>query len=319
MADLVWPYAYNNNGDLVYPKDTSYYDGPFFTMFEGYKIDLSIVKGSVKRWHFRRTSDNCPDGFWIKRDNSETQAHIDGKLFFYERKYFYSCNLLFQPSKVVLCDLDKNYRDYLPRGFKLRPDLLYLDANNKVICAIEIFVTNKKKLEDARHYQENRIVAFQAKYNNKGLQYIEPISYREELFGIRARFQRITEIKFNISKEIARFGNYEVELRRIEKEILRYNQQLDKITNEGESTNVATLSNFKPSYKPTWDIEAIRAQLSTIKKPKQPMKLGPGVTIQNPDLFIDTHLQTLETNNGNPTFEPFFERLQTFINLCSKK
>jgi hypothetical protein len=82
---------------------------------------------------------------------------------------------------------------------------------------------------------------------------------------------------------------------------------------ETETGSMKPTERKNQRYKPTWDIEAMRAQLLAITPPVKPVQIGQGVTISNPGLFINSHLQTLEANNGNPTFTPYFERLSNFI------
>lgn len=85
---------------------------------------------------------------------------------------------------------------------------------------------------------------------------------------------------------------------------------------DAENGRIKPAERINQRYKPTWDVEAIRAQLSAIKLPSKPLQVAPGVTIFNPELFINSHLQIIEANNGNPTFQPYYTRLANFIDIC---
>jgi hypothetical protein len=69
---------------------------------------------------------------------------------------------------------------------------------------------------------------------------------------------------------------------------------------------------IKPTPKTDWsnEIEELETFFKNLIMPTNTIKLNQCVTITNINNFIDTHLNTLRTNNGKPTFEPYLKRLQ---------
>ena len=74
---------------------------------------------------------------------------------------------------------------------------------------------------------------------------------------------------------------------------------------------------IKPIIKTDWnnDIMELEAYFKNTALPTSQIKLNQCATISNVNNFIDTHLKTLKTNNGKPTFEPYLNRLQQLKQL----
>lgn len=61
----------------------------------------------------------------------------------------------------------------------------------------------------------------------------------------------------------------------------------------------------------SWDkeISELERYFTGITTTAQPIVLNQGTTITNIQLFIDSHLKAVKANSGNPTFQPYLERL----------
>lgn len=70
-----------------------------------------------------------------------------------------------------------------------------------------------------------------------------------------------------------------------------------------EATPQPTLSN-------TEILAEIEAQFAAIDLPETPLKISPCETVLRPAKFIQSHLEILHGNEGNPTFLPYLHRLQ---------
>ncbi|HYG17164.1 MAG TPA: DUF6371 domain-containing protein [Bacteroidia bacterium] len=66
-----------------------------------------------------------------------------------------------------------------------------------------------------------------------------------------------------------------------------------------------------PVNQQSWDnqISDLETFFATAVIPTHPVKLSPGETISNPVQFIQSHIEVVKANNGNPTFIPFLDRL----------
>jgi hypothetical protein len=68
----------------------------------------------------------------------------------------------------------------------------------------------------------------------------------------------------------------------------------------------------QPEKQQHWqqDIAELETYFAGIALPAEPIRLAAGVTITDLPKFIDSHLNTLKANNGNPTFIAALNRLQ---------
>jgi len=68
----------------------------------------------------------------------------------------------------------------------------------------------------------------------------------------------------------------------------------------------------QPEKQQHWqqDIDELETYFAGIALPTEPIRLTAGVTITDLPQFIDSHLNTLKANNGNPTFIAALNRLQ---------
>jgi hypothetical protein len=79
-----------------------------------------------------------------------------------------------------------------------------------------------------------------------------------------------------------------------------------------ESTPPKTFIKPQPAIQPHWekDIAELETFFAGIILPTEPIRLTAGETITNLPKFIDSHLNTIRANNGNPTFIATLKRLQ---------
>lgn len=78
------------------------------------------------------------------------------------------------------------------------------------------------------------------------------------------------------------------------------------------STPPKTFIKPQPAIQPHWekDIAELETFFAGITLPTEPIRLTAGETITNLPQFIDSHLNTIRANNGNPTFIATLKRLQ---------
>lgn len=78
-----------------------------------------------------------------------------------------------------------------------------------------------------------------------------------------------------------------------------------------------TITNHNEPKKEDWSkqIQDLQNYFAGITLPQSPVKLNQCTTILDCSTVIKTHLATLENYNGNKTFAPYMERLQTLKNI----
>src|SRR5690554_5936363 len=62
------------------------------------------------------------------------------------------------------------------------------------------------------------------------------------------------------------------------------------------------------------DIEVLEEYFKNKEPPTQPIQLNKCTVINDVSLFIDSHLATVNANNGKTTFLPYLHRLQELTN-----
>jgi len=84
-------------------------------------------------------------------------------------------------------------------------------------------------------------------------------------------------------------------------------------SNGRELVTLPIYEEVKPIIKQSVDwadkIDELEQYFQSIILPDYPIKLNQAATITNVSNFIDSHLATVKTNNGNRTFLPYLNRL----------
>jgi len=67
-----------------------------------------------------------------------------------------------------------------------------------------------------------------------------------------------------------------------------------------------------------WTNELLELEnfFKSIELPASPVTLDKGVVIINCDIFVESHIATARTYNGNKNFLPFIERLRKLKEIC---
>lgn len=69
-----------------------------------------------------------------------------------------------------------------------------------------------------------------------------------------------------------------------------------------------------------WDqeIKELESCINRVSVPERPIRLNPYSLIEDPAIFIQSHLEIIKANNGNLTYLPYLRRLQELMQLLSK-
>jgi hypothetical protein len=69
----------------------------------------------------------------------------------------------------------------------------------------------------------------------------------------------------------------------------------------------------------SWPIEELEKYFLSISIQDQPILLNNHLTIDTPSKFISNHLSIIKSNNGNPTFKPYYDSLMELKNYLAGK
>ena len=82
------------------------------------------------------------------------------------------------------------------------------------------------------------------------------------------------------------------------------------------------LEEFKPKSENvinSWPIEELENYFNSISIIDESIELNNHLTIGNPSKFISSHLSIIKSNNGNPTFKPYYDSLIELKNLLTSE
>ena len=77
--------------------------------------------------------------------------------------------------------------------------------------------------------------------------------------------------------------------------------------------------NVKKEYK-AWDnVIELADYFKTFPPPEDSLKTNKATTINNQNTFVQSHLSIIIANNGNPAYDPYYQRLQKYYSYVRKQ
>jgi hypothetical protein len=96
----------------------------------------------------------------------------------------------------------------------------------------------------------------------------------------------------------------------------KFNSQPTKPTKQKAESTEAMPPTSQKRFE-VWKVEEMESYFLNIALHQRKITLDKCGTITDLNLFIQSHLATIKTNNGNPTYLPYLERLQQVKNIFS--
>ncbi len=161
--------TYNINDDFVKTGDKGF-------TFDG--MHVCAAKGKKNTYHFR-----AMPGAIISPNRI---FHVNCQNYIKETKRLELDDFIIEAHKVLLeHDAQKFILDKIP-FYSMRPDCLFLDKNNEIICIVEVNVTHAKSEDDIIKINQYKIPTYELKFFKHENNYKNPIS-------IECLFKKTTE------------------------------------------------------------------------------------------------------------------------------
>lgn len=152
MSDIKYSYAVNKYNELVDIINAKKENEPFYL----YGSDIKVIarQGTKNTWHFASYSGQYGGG--------ESPEHYNAKMKIKEDGYF-----IFNNTKILPKKIEVEMYHKISEVKKKQPDVTFYDANDELMCAIEIYVTNKKTEEDIEYLKKLNIPVYEYDYHKK--------------------------------------------------------------------------------------------------------------------------------------------------------
>ena len=191
------------------------------------EYEVYPAKGDKNNHHFR----SMP-GVKINEErvfHKHCQYYIEDSKGLWINEY---CNV--QATKVLMEHEAAKFIKKLIPDYKMIPDCLFLDANDDILCILEVNVTHPKSEDDIKKIQQYKIITYELTYGKARTDYINPIRFdilyeSEENNEFNALRSKIEKQKNRIRKANYCLQQQQEEIRSIEllvidKLILNYEQ-----------------------------------------------------------------------------------------------
>ena len=134
------------------------------------EYEVYPAKGEKNNHHFR----SMP-GVKINEErvfHKHCQYYIEDSKGLWINEY---CNV--QATKVLMEHEAAKFIKKLIPDYKMIPDCLFLDANDDILCIVEVNVTHKKSNDDIKKIEQYKIITYELTYGKARTDYINPIRF----------------------------------------------------------------------------------------------------------------------------------------------
>jgi hypothetical protein len=199
----------------------------YYFRYEDKEYEIIVAHGDKNIKHYKtKIGDD------IYKDDI---FHKDCQLYLKKCKHIHLGEGYFiKANKVLLEHEAARYIKKLIPDYKMIPDCLFLDANDDILCILEVNVTHPKSEDDIKKIQQYKIITYELTYGKARTDYINPIRFdilyeSEENNEFNALRSKIEKQKNRIRKANYCLQQQQEEIRSIEqllidKLILNYEQ-----------------------------------------------------------------------------------------------
>ena len=182
------------------------------------EYEVYPAKGEKNNHHFR----SMP-GVKINEErvfHKHCQYYIEDSKGLWINEY---CNV--QATKVLMEHEAAKFIKKLIPDYKMIPDCLFLDANDDILCIVEVNVTHKKSNDDIKKIEQYKIITYELTYGKARTDYINPIRFdilyeSEENNEFNALRSKIEKQENRIRKANYYLQQQQEEIRSIEKLVI---------------------------------------------------------------------------------------------------
>ena len=190
MSTVNIEYAYNENNKIVHISETN--ENDLYFLDKTHKVKLITAKGSVLSWHFKRKYDGLHN--W----SNESINHYNAKMKILYDGFFIYYGVKIIPNKII--------EEYHIKQINKRPDLVFFDNDDNILCCVEICNKNKKTKEDISIFKKHNLIVYEYDIN-------------EETTREISNTQRVSRLKSYIKEYDKRKETFKNECEKITNEV----------------------------------------------------------------------------------------------------
>ena len=211
-------YAEDIDGNSIHIDDAVKGNAYYFR-FEDKEYEIIVADGdkNIKHYKTKRGEDINKDDIF----------HKDCQLYLKKCKHIHLGEGYFiKANKVLLEHEAARYIKKLIPTYNMIPDCLFLDANDDILCIVEVNVTHPKSDDDIKKLEGYKLITYQLTYGRERNDYRNPIQieclYQSEITNkIRYIHQRIKKANDCIQMQQQQINKQEREIRKAFEDFLK--------------------------------------------------------------------------------------------------
>lgn len=223
MTELKYEFAFNSNNEIIEIKEAV--KGTPYFLNRNKEFELLLKAGEKNRKHFSLKIGVI--------GTPESPEHYNLKMKILKQGYFIYNGCEIRPKSIEA--------EYYIKEINKRPDIVFFDENNDILCCIEVCHTNPKKDYDIKEFNKLNLIVYECYTDKKEVREISNtqranrlLSYISRNKDIKEQFKRKikgfkTEQTICIERENERIREkYIEEIRDIENRILQLKCNIQK-------------------------------------------------------------------------------------------
>jgi len=219
-------YAYNNLG-IIIPKNKSVKNEMYF-LDPTLKTELTFAQGN-EREYFRRAKNNVNNIYHTPDDidYKYSAEHLNEIREIVYKKSFYDEKI----KQTIKCYKAKEEVYFKEIG--MRPDIVFYNEDDSILCIIEIFNTHKKSHQDIKKLKQLNTVIYEISIHNTRTTNILalPTNIENEIERV-AKTRSLLKEQYKQTENRIENGNIELsEVQRKINTVTRENQTIEEYTN----------------------------------------------------------------------------------------
>lgn len=188
MSDLKYDFAFNSDNKIIEIKDAV--KGVPYFLDKKHNFELVLNAGKIRVKHFSLKSGVIGTG--------ESPDHYNAKMKILKQGYFIYNDIKILPKSIEA--------EYYIKEINKRPDLVFFDEKNDILCCIEICNTNPKNEDDIKAFNELNLIVYEYYTDKKATR---EISNTQRVNRFTNYLKRYKKRKAEIERECERL-TYEI-------------------------------------------------------------------------------------------------------------
>ena len=174
MTELKYEFAFNSNNEIIEIKEAV--KGTPYFLDRKHIFELIVKAGSINVKHFSLKGGG---------GTGEIPEHYNLKMKIAKQGCFFYGGGKIEPYKIEV--------EYYIKEIDKRPDIVFFDENNDILCCIEVCHTNPKKDDDIKEFNKLNLIVYECYTDKKEVREISNTQRANRLLSYISRNKDIKE------------------------------------------------------------------------------------------------------------------------------